>query len=95
MSKGRSLVGFAVFILHTKTKPIYLLTMAAQVDRVLLPKHIAPVRHQLQITPNLVDFTFLGKEKIEVNIKNETDEIVLHCVDIKVCSNSFGWVSSE
>nr|XP_060617795.1 endoplasmic reticulum aminopeptidase 1 [Anolis sagrei ordinatus] len=43
-----------------------------------LPKHVLPVHYDLLIHPNLTTLTFTGLAKIEINITQETNSIILH-----------------
>ena len=61
-----------------------LLSMAETKSRVLLPKDVQPIKYQLTLTPKFEDFTFEGKELVEVEVKTATDKIVIHANDIKV-----------
>lgn len=51
---------------------------------VLLPSHITPVRYNLTLKPDLENFTFWGKEIIDIVIDKEVKEITLHSKDIDI-----------
>ncbi|QQS23382.1 M1 family metallopeptidase [bacterium] len=51
-----------------------------------LPNHVVPSYYHIQITPNLTDFTFTGKEKIKLAINKQSDRIVLHSLDLNISS---------
>ncbi len=54
-----------------------------------LPEFVRPIRYDLFFEPNLKDFTFKGKEKIEVEWDKEIKEIVLHSSDLNIDSVNF------
>ena len=54
-----------------------------------LPAGIKPYQYTLTIAPNLNDFTFQGKETIDIVITESTSEIRLHCVELKIESCEF------
>ncbi|XP_033126346.1 puromycin-sensitive aminopeptidase-like [Anneissia japonica] len=47
---------------------------------------LVPQNYYLELQPDLEAFTFKGKEVITVNVKKETSEVTLNCVDIKISS---------
>ncbi|MBX3138456.1 M1 family metallopeptidase [Candidatus Obscuribacterales bacterium] len=49
-----------------------------------LPKTVLPDLYDLEFTPNLRDFTFLGTAAIDVSTKEKTDTIVLNAIDLKI-----------
>lgn len=51
---------------------------------VRLPKNVRPDEYYLTFTPNLKKFTFDGSELIEIEVLEETSEIVLHAVDLSI-----------
>ena len=55
---------------------------------VTLPKNVKPVRYDLTLIPDLVDFTFSGCESIDIAILEPTSEIVLNCAEIGIQSSS-------
>ena len=55
---------------------------------VTLPKNVKPVRYDLTLIPDLVDFTFSGSESIDIAILEPTSEIVLNCAEIDIQSSS-------
>jgi hypothetical protein len=56
-------------------------------DRVLLPDDVVPSKYLIHITPDLKNFTFLGNESIDVEVKKETNKITIHSLDIKVLNH--------
>jgi hypothetical protein len=58
--------------------------MAAKEDRVLLPKDVVPVKYSISLTPDLKNFTFQGKEDVDVEVKNTVNKLTIHSLDIKV-----------
>src|SRR5690606_14358494 len=53
-------------------------------ERVLLPTSVKPTHYRVHLTPDLKQFTFLGEVSVDVEVKEATKNIVLHCLDIKV-----------
>ncbi len=51
---------------------------------VLLPSHITPIRYNLTLKPDLENFTFWGKEVIDIVIDKDIKEITLHSKDIDI-----------
>lgn len=49
-----------------------------------LPTNVLPELYDLEFTPNLRDFTFLGVAAIDVKVKEKTDTIVLNAIDLKI-----------
>jgi len=50
---------------------------------------MTPKNYQLTLQPNLTEFTFTGKEVIDVEVKKETDKVIINCLDITVKSATF------
>lgn len=46
--------------------------------------HTKPIKYQITITPDLANFTFVGTEKIQLEVSKATNELVLHSVDIQI-----------
>lgn len=57
--------------------------------RVLLPNDVVPSHYSLELSPDLEKLEFLCDEEINVEVKNETNEITLHQKEIFVSSVSF------
>src|ERR1700744_1929708 len=53
-----------------------------------LSGNVTPEHYQLTLTPNLIDATFTGTEKIDVAVKRPTDSITLNAAEIKFQSVS-------
>ena len=62
-----------------------------------LPTKVAPKHYELHITPDLEALTFQGKVSVVVTVREQTDRIILNCVDIKVsvCHFKRAGVSQE
>jgi len=56
--------------------------------RVLLPPTVEPVKYDIKLVPDLVNFTFDGTEKICLDVREATDEILLHAKEISVKSHT-------
>ncbi len=54
----------------------------ATIEDVLLPTRVRPTLYRLRIQPDLVQCTFEGEVSIDLAIKEPTNELVLHCVDL-------------
>jgi len=57
--------------------------------RVLLPDSCKPVRYEIKITPDLTNFTFEIKERVECEISKDTTSITMHSREIGFWSCSF------
>jgi len=56
--------------------------------RVLLPPTVEPVKYDIKLVPDLVNFTFDGTEKICLDVREATDEILLHAKEISIKSHT-------
>eukprot|EP01119_Soliformovum_irregulare_P006321 TRINITY_DN181_c0_g2_i1.p1 TRINITY_DN181_c0_g2~~TRINITY_DN181_c0_g2_i1.p1 ORF type:complete len:891 (-),score=308.06 TRINITY_DN181_c0_g2_i1:1031-3703(-) len=61
----------------------------AEKKRALLPSDVIPSVYHLHLTPDVKQFTFDGHERIEVEVKRETNVLTIHCLDIKISTVSF------
>ena len=57
-------------------------------NAVMLPANVRPTRYSLTLAPDLNDFTFRGRESVEIEILEPTSTIVLNCVEIEVQSST-------
>lgn len=53
-------------------------------SKVRLPNYIVPVHYHLLIHPNLTTLTFNGSVKIEIDVKNNTNWVVLHSKNLEI-----------
>uniref|UniRef100_A0A8C2H0G8 Aminopeptidase n=1 Tax=Cyprinus carpio TaxID=7962 RepID=A0A8C2H0G8_CYPCA len=53
-------------------------------SKVRLPSYIVPVHYHLLIHPNLTTLRFNGSVKIEIDVKNNTNWVVLHSKNLKI-----------
>eukprot|EP00040_Diaphanoeca_grandis_P006210 m.36408 g.36408 ORF g.36408 m.36408 type:complete len:859 (-) comp17353_c0_seq2:231-2807(-) len=53
-------------------------------ERNLLPSNVVPSAYKLRLEPDLVGFTFDGQQVVDIEIKEETDTITLHSVEIEI-----------
>ncbi|XP_073695973.1 endoplasmic reticulum aminopeptidase 2 isoform X2 [Garra rufa] len=53
-------------------------------SKVRLPNYIVPVHYHLFIHPNLTTLRFNGSVKIEIDVKNNTNWVVLHSKNLKI-----------
>ena len=51
---------------------------------VRLSKHVAPIEYDIQLKPDLDNFTFEGVETISLSITKPTKTLTLHCKEIEV-----------
>ena len=58
-------------------------------ERFLLPSHVVPSHYTLEITPDFKKLNFDVNEVIEVTVKEEINEISLHCKEISIESVNF------
>lgn len=54
-----------------------------------LPTNVAPKNYALTLQPNLTEFTFTGKEVIDVEVCQATDKVTMNCLDISIQSANF------
>lgn len=52
--------------------------------KVRLPKEIAPKEYDIELRPDLENFTFEGKETIELFVGKSTDRITLHAKELEI-----------
>lgn len=64
-------------------------------NRVLLPDDVKPVFYRLHLTPDLVNFTFAGKEDVDIVVKKATTTIVLHALEITIKSAKLVKLNAE
>lgn len=57
--------------------------------RVLLPDNVVPSRYDIRLVPDLVRFVFDGKEKISVDVREATNEIVCHAKELQITCAKF------
>lgn len=60
---------------------------SAQFSR--LPSNVVPVHYDLEIKPNLEKFTFEGKVAVNLEIKDTTQKIILHSLDLAITKITF------
>jgi len=61
----------------------------------ILPKKIKPIKYYIDLTPSFDDLTFIGKEKIELEILNDSKEIILNSQDLSIISCKLGEVEAK
>jgi len=71
------------------------MTSSKAAGRVLLPPTVEPVKYDIKLKPDLVNFTFEGSETIGLEIKESTDEISLHVKEIAIKNHTIIFKSSE
>ncbi|XP_068751951.1 puromycin-sensitive aminopeptidase-like [Montipora capricornis] len=49
-----------------------------------LPTSVLPKNYNLTLQPNLTEFTFTGKEVIDVEVGQATDKVKMNCLDIDI-----------
>src|ERR1043166_5845254 len=50
----------------------------------LLPPDIEPTHYDVELTPDLEEFTFHGSEAVSLLVKKPVSRIVLHALDLKI-----------
>ena len=63
--------------------------LSQQTDYSRLPTNVLPSHYFLTIRPDLSDFTFAGREAIDVQVREPTKMIVLNSLDIAIQSAAF------
>ena len=51
-----------------------------------LPQSTYPIRYEVELDVDLDNFTYSGKELIDIEVLENTNEIVLNCIGIEVIS---------
>ena len=49
-----------------------------------LPTNVRPVKYHLTLQPNLKEFTFLGEERVDIQVVESTDRITVNANELKV-----------
>ncbi|XP_012284370.1 puromycin-sensitive aminopeptidase [Orussus abietinus] len=49
-----------------------------------LPSNVRPYHYEIALEPNLSTFVFEGTERIDIDVKESTDTIILNCLDIEI-----------
>lgn len=60
-----------------------------------LPGNVIPKNYALRLQPDLAKFTFQGSQEITLDVKEETQTVILNCADIKVLGAKFGDAAAE
>uniref|UniRef100_A0A665V708 Aminopeptidase n=1 Tax=Echeneis naucrates TaxID=173247 RepID=A0A665V708_ECHNA len=55
-------------------------------DRMRLPKTVSPIHYDLTIHPNLTTFHFTGVARIELDVHEDTNMVVLHAKQMQISS---------
>lgn len=53
-------------------------------SRLRLPRYIVPLHYQLSLHPNLTTLTFKGSVQIEIDVRNNTNWVVLHSKGLQI-----------
>ncbi|MBN3301040.1 ERAP2 aminopeptidase, partial [Amia calva] len=53
-------------------------------SQVRLPNHVIPVHYHLSIHPNLTTLNFTGSVRIEIDVQNDTDSVILHSKGLQI-----------
>src|SRR5476649_610779 len=68
---------------HAAFLLLFLAASAAPLSAVMrLPQNVIPSHYGITITPDLAAESFGGEETIDVDVKEPTDSITLHSVDL-------------
>ena len=57
-------------------------------EAAVLPKNIKPLHYQLELKPDIHNFTFSGNETIDVSISESSSVVVMNALDIAIESAS-------
>ncbi|RWS11504.1 Puromycin-sensitive aminopeptidase-like protein [Dinothrombium tinctorium] len=60
-----------------------------------LPKTVIPHLYHLRMKVDLENFTFHGQEIVEIDVKQETKEIILNAVELKIISAKFKCIDGK
>ena len=60
------------------------MTTVETVETFRLPDTVRPLKYNLTLTPNLENFTFDGEEKIELEVREKTDTIMLNSIELQI-----------
>jgi len=60
-----------------------------------LPENIKPIRYDLNITPDLDKFTFIGDVNIEIDVLENTKEIILNSKDLEIIEVKIADINSK
>lgn len=52
-------------------------------ERVLLPSSVRPIKYNLRLAPDLVQCTFSGSERVDLEVNSETSAVVLHAAELE------------
>ena len=54
-----------------------------------LPQNVKPTNYALTLKPNFKNFTFIGNESITVQVKEQTNQILLNALELEITNASF------
>ena len=60
-----------------------------------LPKNVVPTHYAITIEPDLTQFVFRGRQVVNVEIKEDTDKIVLNSLSLNISQASFSYNSER
>ncbi len=58
----------------------------AESGRIELPATVRPLKYALELEPNFDDFSFRGRESIEIQVEEPSKRVVLNAIELKVQS---------
>jgi aminopeptidase N len=67
---------------------------AAPADRIVLPTNVSPTHYDIAITPNAAALTFTGSVKIDIDVKQAANRIVLNAADLNFAKVSVSGASA-
>lgn len=60
-----------------------------------LPTNVVPIHYDITIRPDLVKCTFSGEEAVDIQVKQETDRLVLNALQLDVTIANFTFSTGE
>ena len=60
-----------------------------------LPKNVVPTHYAITIEPDLTEFVFRGRQVVNLEIKEDTDKIVLNSLSLNISQASFSYNSER
>ena len=64
-------------------------------DRVILPTHVIPKHYRLTLTPNLVEFTFQGIVEVDLDVREESDTVIVNAKELQIQSGKITFSSAK
>src|SRR5437016_13642684 len=49
-----------------------------------LPKQVVPTEYSIRVVPNIDNFTFAGSERVKLNVRSPTRQLVLNALELGI-----------